>query len=141
MWKWKCGSSLPITTNLLSRSTFPSFVKCRYSKYFSGCHNDFWKNCFANNYILYKDELLLLETISILYVMIQTLDILKTFNLISPESNLYINGVISLFIRMSMIWGIPLYSESEYLLMNVERSSEMWIGMQWIRIGIFGVNI
>lgn len=61
--------------------------------------------------------------------MIQILDILKTFNLISPESNLYINAVISLFIRMSMIWGIPL--ESEYLLMNVERSSEMWIGMQW----------
>lgn len=47
---------------------------CRHSKYFPGCHNDFWEKCFINNYILYKDELLL-ETVSILNVTIQILDI------------------------------------------------------------------
>lgn len=50
-------------------------------------------------------------------ILLRIQNTFKSFNLVSPESNLYINAVLgltlSLFIKINMIWHIPLYSESE----------------------------
>lgn len=77
------------------------------------------KKCFVNNYILYKDELFLLETISILSVD-SNIRYIKNLTFWSPESNLYINAAVPLLIKINMTWDIPLYSKPENFLMNVE---------------------